>query len=252
MALLSGRIKSVFDTIKYLWNRINQRTEGNLAVSEWYDLVTFTELERTRRKLVQMRSKTEGVTSTGSFAIDSVRRRMTAEISVGSADMNTSRKKTKEAMNKWFMRDDQVDTGSFCAIDFEHRMKEVYSEDIERPLEPLPAVEDTFMAFSRAEYDLFDEDRSTLSGVHYKVDLREDFEETYTMPLLPMYTGEQQLDFTPTAQSFDPEDTIPPDEHDDAPASEFTGNNPMLKVLGELEERIAANAQRPGAFWVAE
>lgn len=256
MALLSGRIKSVFDRIKYLWSRISQRVEGNLARSE--EIADFRELERTKSKLVQMRYKSEGSTSTGAFAMESVRRRMTAEISLGNAELVTTRKKTKEAMNKWFAKDDQVDTGSFNAVQFESRIKEVFCDTVERPLEPLPAVEDTFMAFSRNEYDLFDEDRSSLSGVHYKMDPREDFDETYSMPALPMFAKDDQIDFNPAVETFsaampfDQEDTIPPDEHDDVPAINFSVNNPMIKVLGELEERMGVNSQRREAYWVAE
>lgn len=247
MALL-GRIKSVFDKMKYLWSRFSQRVEGNLAKSE--DIADFKELERTRKKLVQMRAKNDGVESTGAFAMESVRRRMTAEMSVGNAELVTSRKKTKEAMNKWFFKDDQTDTGSFNPVAFESRIKEVFCDTVERPLEPLPAVEDTFMAFSKAEYDLFDSDRSSLSGVHFKVDPFEDFDETYSTPALPMYAADD-MDFSPV-KPFDQEDTIPPDEHDDVPAINFAVNNPMIKVLGELEERMGANANRRDAYWVAE
>lgn len=246
MALL-GRIKSMFDKMKYLWSRLSQRVEGNLAKSE--DIVDFSELERTRKKLVQMRSKSAGVESTGAFAMESVRRRMTAEISIGSAELVTTRKKTKEAMNKWFFKDDQLDTGSFNAIAFESRIKEVFCDTVERPLEPLPAVEDTFMAFSKSEYDLFDTESSSLSGVHFKVDPFDDFDETYSTPALPMFASDE-IDFNPLPS--DQEDTIPPDEHDDVPAINFAVNNPMIKVLGELEERMGANAQRRDAFWVAE
>jgi hypothetical protein len=252
MALL-GRIKSVFDKMKYLWSRLSQRVEGNLAKSE--EIVDFSELERTRKKLVQMRSKNMGVESTGAFAMESVRRRMTAEISIGNAELVTTRKKTQEAMNKWFFKDDQTDTGSFNAMAFESRIKEVFCDTVERPLEPLPDVEDTFMAFSKDEYDLFDSNQSSLSGVHFKVDPFEDFDETYSTPLLSMST-EGDMNFNPAVNSSvmpsDQDDTIPPDEHDDVPAINFSVNNPMIKVLSELEERMGANGQRRDAFWVAE
>jgi hypothetical protein len=256
MTLLPWRIKSVFDKMRYLWNRISQRVEGNLAKSE--EIADFRELEITRTKLVQMRYRNECVESTGAFAMEAVRRRMTAEMSIGSAELVTTRKKTKEAMKKWFNKDDQLDTGSFNAVDFDRRLKDAFYECEERPLEPLPPVEDTFMAFSKSEYDLFDESRSSLSAVHYRLDPHEDFDETYTTPLLPMNGTDEQLDFTPDVIqalkniSSDQDDTIPPDEHDDVPAIEFTVNNPMIKVIGELEERMAASSQRRDAYWVAE
>ncbi|GEM_PF-1243245 len=248
--------QTVFDRMKYLWNRISQRVEGNLAKSD--EVLDFSELERTRKRLVQMRYKSEGVESTGAFAMESVRRRITAEVSLPNPEVITSRKKTQEAMNKWFFKDDQIDTGSFDAVDFDARIKEVFYDSEERPLEPLPSVEDTFMAFSKNEYDLFDESSISLSSIHYKMDPHEDFDETYSTPLLPMYSQDQQYDFTPAQEAFETlqpssqEDTIPPDEHDDVPAIEFTANNPMIKVLSELEQRMASNQQRTGAYWVAE
>lgn len=245
MTLLAGRIKSVFDKIKYLWNRISQKFEGNLAKSE--EVVDFSELERTKRKLVQMRYRSEGSESTGAFAMEAVRRRMTTEI---SCDTLATRKKTREAVNKWFNREDIVDTGSFNAIDFDKRLKEVYYESEERPLEPLPAVEDTFMAFSRSDENLFEEESSSLSGIHYKIDPLDDFDETYSTPALPMFGKQEEIDFAPTT-SFAPDADVQ-EESVAVELTEITSSNPMLQVLTELEERRIAAAQRRDAYWVAD
>jgi hypothetical protein len=228
--------------MKYLWNRISQKFDGNLAKSDV--IVDFSELERTRRKLAQMRSRTEGVESTGAYAMEAVRRRMTSEIDVEAVG---SRAKTRQAVNKWFNRED-CETGSFNAVDFDKRLKEVYYECEERPLEPLPAVEDTFMAFSKSEENLFDEDSATLSGIHYRVDPLDgdDFDETYSTPALPMFGKKsEEIDFQPTT-SFAPE------SEESAEGIAITSSNPMLQVLSELEQRMAANSQRRDGYWVAD
>ena len=56
------------------------------------------------------------------------------------------------------------------------RRSELEADPIE--LDSFPEMEDTFMAFSKPEEDLFDdEDKITLSGVHYQIDPLEELEE---------------------------------------------------------------------------
>lgn len=248
--LFAGRIKSVFEKLIYLWNRLNQKIEGNLARSE--EVVDFNELERTRKRLAQMRSRTvEGSEMSGAYAMEAVRRRMTGEFS----DVNavTDRKKTREAVNKWLLKD-QIDTGSFNPVDFDKRMKEVFCDSEERPLEPLPAVEDTFMAFSKSDDNLFEQEQISLSGIHYMVDPLEDFDEAYSAPALPMYASSEAIDFTPTTSFAPDQEDTNPDlgfvETDINNVGVTTSSNPMLQVLGDLEERMAAAQRKRDAYWV--
>jgi len=246
MTFLAGRIKAVFDKMKYLWNRISQRIEGNLAKSE--EIADFQDLERTRKKLVQMRFRNEGSEASGAYAMDAVRRRMTGEF--GDVEALAGRVKSRQAVNKWFHREDLTESGSFNAVDFDKRLKEVYYESEERPLEPLPAVEDTFMAFSKSEDNLFDEEPISLSGVHYRVDPLEDFDETYSTPALPMFgAAREEIDFTPVT-SFSPE--TDGEVEQSSADKEITSSNPMLQVLNDLEERMAINNQRRDAYWVGD
>jgi hypothetical protein len=245
MTLLAGRIKTVFDKMKYLWNRISQRFEGNLAKSE--DVVDFSELDRTRRKLVQMRSRTEGSESTGAFAMEAVRRRMTSEVDL--VDVSAVRSKNRQAVNKWFNREDATETGSFNAVDFDRRLKEVHYDTDENPIGALPAVEDSFMAFSRQDDNLFYEESASLSGIHFKVDPLDDLDDTSARrPALPMFGPKEEIDFAPTT-SFAPEEL---EVDETVEAVRITSSNPMLQVLDELEERMGANAARRDAYWVGD
>lgn len=235
----------MFDKMKYLWNRISQRFEGNLAKSD--DVLDFSELDRTRRKLVQMRSRAEGSESTGAYAMDSVRRRMTSEISLD--EVSTVRSKNRQAVNKWFNREEIVDTGSFNAVDFDRRLKEVYYETEENPIGSLPAVEDSFIAFSRQDDNLFYEESVSLSGIHFKVDPLDDLEDTSARrPALPMFGPKEEIDFAPTT-SFSPDEEI---VEETVEVVEITSSNPMLQVLNELEERMGSNANRRDAYWIGD
>lgn len=245
MTLLAGRIKTVFDKMKYLWNRISQRFEGNLAKND--DVLDFSELDRTRRKLVQMRSRAEGAESTGAFAMDAVRRRMTSEVNL--AEVSNLRSKNRQAVNKWFNREECTETGSFNAVDFDRRLKEVHYETDENPIGALPAVEDSFMAFSRQDDNLFYEESVSLSGIHFKVDPLDDLDDTSARrPALPMSGSKEEIDFAPTT-SFAPEEDVTDEVSEEV---QITSSNPMLQVLNELEERMGANAARRDAYWLGD
>jgi len=245
MTLLAGRIKTVFDKMKYLWNRISQRFEGNLAKND--DVLDFSELDRTRRKLVQMRSRAEGAESTGAFAMDAVRRRMTGEVNV--AEVSNLRSKNRQAVNKWFNREESTETGSFNAVDFDRRLKEVHYETDENPIGALPAVEDSFIAFSRQDDNLFYEESVSLSGMHFKVDPLDDLDDTSARrPALPMFGPKEEIDFAPTT-SFAPDEDVADEVAEEI---QITSSNPMLQVLNELEERMGANAARRDAYWLGD
>lgn len=104
----------------------------------------------------------------------------------------TARQRDREYMDKWFNRGELTNSGSHRIAEFERRMEETPSADFEF-IEALPAQEDMLMAFAKPEFDLFEEEKISLSGVFLRVDPNEDFDEQYSMPLLPMYRTNDDL-----------------------------------------------------------
>ncbi|MBX9671703.1 MAG: hypothetical protein K2X93_29210 [Candidatus Obscuribacterales bacterium] len=89
----------------------------------------------------------------------------------------TARQRERLHMDKWFNRGELTNSGSFNIAEFQRRMEET---DIVEPLiiEALPAQEDLFMAFSKPDVDLFEEEKMTLSGIFQRINLNEEVEET--------------------------------------------------------------------------
>ncbi len=90
----------------------------------------------------------------------------------------TARQRERLHMDKWFNRGELTNSGSFNIAEFQRRMEET---DVVEPtiIEALPAQEDLFMAFSKPDVDLFEEEKMTLSGIFQRINLNnEEVEET--------------------------------------------------------------------------
>lgn len=231
----------MFDKLKYLWNRISQKFEGNLARKE--EVVDFQDLERTRRRLEQMRFRTtnNNPESTGSVAMDQVRRRMTSDMHRDPTASSVQR--NRQAINKWLHRED-YEPANFDSTQFNQRLEASHRYSGDRVLEPLPAVEDTFMAFSRPEENLFEDNAISLSGVHYKVDPLEEGDDIFLPTGANVQNGDEQevtMDFTPLA-------SFAPDSEGDPNAVKVS--NPMIQTLATLEERMSKGYRTNDGFWV--
>ncbi|MBK9144253.1 MAG: hypothetical protein IPM23_17290 [Candidatus Melainabacteria bacterium] len=251
----------MFDKFKYVWMRLTAKVDGNLAREESIDP---RELDTARQRLVRLRARQDNLTSTSSLDITSVRRRITQEVE--SRDVVTTRLRDRSAIGKWFGREDQEQSGNFDAIDFHNRVAErQVARSAANILDPLPAMEDSFMAFSKPEEDLFEEnDRLTLSGIHYSVDPMDEMEESFSA--LPLYHDEdapvnsldleadrlaeqllqrtresEALDFSPVQNQAQ--------NQAQSQAEDEAECNPYLHLLGDLEKRMAANRTREN-FWI--
>lgn len=254
----------MFNKFKYVWQRlaacVDGQFEGNLARQEKID---YRELDTARQRLIRLRARQQGITSTSNLDVSTVRQRITQEIE--TRDCVTTRLSDRNAIGKWFGKEEQKQSGLFDAIDFNHRIRQREIKRTEEMLDPLPALEDTFMAFSKPEEDLFeDNERITLSGVNYSIDPLEELEEEFTMKALPMYESDQApvesldqsfLEADQMAQALFVQaksadsaesqmDFSPVDENEEAAPV-----NPYVHLLGDLEQRLFENRQRDN-FWV--
>ena len=241
----------MLDKFKYVWSRFTSKVEGNLAEDESCD---FGELERTRKRLADLRSKTSRSTSTSNLDLEVVRKRITQEVETGNCI--TVRHRDSRAIGKWFgSEENQTDSGSFDTKELHRRIDEMqnaHHEEVHN-LESYPDMEDTFLAFSKPEEDLFDdEERISLSGVHYKIDPIEDLEEEYTLPGLPMFEDDE----APQVSDLDIREVAEVKEMDFSPIEEkqvqennSAVNSTTKDILASLEERIAQNKINNN-FWV--
>ena len=242
----------MLNKFKYVWTRFAAKVDGNLATDE----TDWHELDRTRQKLARFRFKNGKSTTTSNLDISIVRKRIAEEVETDNCI--TIRKRDRQAIGKWFKGEDLTDTGNFNTDELNSRIEEVKrskEEFDEHILESYPEMEDTFLAFSKPEDDLFDDDeRITLSGVHCKVDPLEELEEEYTLPGIPMFRDEDEAEinnldyetnFAPEVVDEESMDFSPlePESHQDGP------ENPTKEMLLDLENRLAA-ARRNDNFWV--
>ncbi|MBX9668218.1 MAG: hypothetical protein K2X93_11390 [Candidatus Obscuribacterales bacterium] len=235
----------MFDKLKFLWNRISEKFEGNLARKE--EVADFQELERTKQRLEQMRSRTSRISpeATGSVAVDQVRRRVTSDM---PRDPNmTSVQRNRQAINKWLHREDYepASAGSFDTADFNRRLAEAQRASDERDQLPLPAIEHTFMAFSRPQEESYEADPISLSGVHYRVDPLEVGDDIFLPQVSAEAEQEADMDFTPVT-SFSP-DAESESMGQQAPVKI---SNPMIQTLATLEERMSRGNRTIEGFWV--
>ena len=242
----------MLNKFKYLYEQLVATFEGNLAVQPV--VADIYELDRTRKKLAQMRFRTGETSNT--LDLTSVRKRITGEI---DSHVVAVRQRRKEALNKWCRKDDQLDSGSFDTTELNRRMEEASRQEIyEVQIEPLPDIEDTFMAFSRPEEDLFEEESVTLSGVHGKLDF-EDLDEDYTMPALPRFRC-NDIDFAPVSELVEvyAAEASQQAEYDElcqafdcSPEVELASHS--MSIIKELEQRLAGSHTKDEiSVWVAE
>lgn len=250
----------MFDKFKYVWMRLTAKVDGNLARDESIDP---RELDTTRQRLVRLRARQDHLTSTSNLDITSVRRRITQEVE--TRDVVTTRLRDRTAIGKWFGKEDQEQSGNFDAIDFNNRIAErEVARSAAEILDPLPAMEDSFMAFSKPEEDLFEENRLSLSGVHYSVDPMDEMEESFAA--LPLFgesgkeapvdsldleadrLAEQLLQRARESEACGM-DFSPVQEQAQAGADSEVECNPYLHILGDLEKRMAENRIREN-FWI--
>jgi len=126
--------------------------------------------------------------ATNPFDDESLRKRISNELR--SSDVS-ARQRDREFMNKWFQRSELTNSGNFNLVELQRRLDELGDSDVEF-IPSLPMQEDVLMAFSKPEVDLFEEEKISLSGVFLKVDPHEDFDEFYSVPLLPMYNSVEE------------------------------------------------------------
>lgn len=239
----------MLDKFKYVWERMTAKVDGSLAMEQTTD---WSDIERNRKRLADLRSKNNKSTSTSNLDLAAVRKRITQENEI----TNTIRMRSNDslAIGKWFGKEDITQSGSFDTTALHKRIDEVkrsQEEAKEMELENFPDMEDTFLAFSKPEEDLFDdEERITLSGVHYKVDPLEDLDEEYTLPGLPMFAhGEapevNELEIASPMENMDQSQIMDfkPAESDEAQ------RNPTREILASLEARIQANKSKEN-YWV--
>lgn len=228
----------MFDKFKYVWKRFTAKVDGNLAKDECTD---WNDLDRARERLARLKSRNGSSTTTGSYDLASVRKRISQEVETGNC--NTIRKRDSQAINKWFRGDEITDSGSFDTAELNRRIVEM--RRVEQDADPVvldsfPEMEDTFLAFSKPEEDLFDDDeRITLSGVNYQVDPMEELEDEYTLPGIPMFhdeaavaVNELDLEIADNHIDFRPE----------REAVKQTGSHdvakPTKEILAGLESRL--------------
>ncbi len=249
----------MFDKFKYVWKRFTAKVDGNLAKDESTD---WNDIDRARERLARLKSRNGSSTTTGSYDLASVRKRITQEVETGNCD--TIRKRDSQAINKWFRNDDITDSGSFDTAALNRRIVEM--RRVEQDADPVvldsfPEMEDTFLAFSKPEVDLFDDDeRITLSGVNYQVDPMEELEDEYTLPGIPMFHDEaadavNELDLDIAANrtiDFRP-DAVDKKSKSDAVEQNAKGSHetvkPTREILASLEARLAQGRGKNN-FWV--
>ena len=251
----------MFDKFKYVWKRFTAKVDGNLAKDESTD---WNELDRTRARLAQLRFKNGRSVSTSNLDLTRVRERINGEVEPGSDNVITVRKRDSQGIGKWFRNEEITDSGSFDTTELHRRIDEMRNNELEADpieLDSFPEMEDTFMAFSKPEEDLFDdEDRITLSGVHYKVDPLEELEEEFTVPGIPMFHDPSDapeandLDIDHEADRLAERVLSESEGIDFSPAVEVdqedSGNKtPTKDILLGLETRMA-EARRNENFWV--
>ncbi len=239
MFLFRGGLMIVIEKIKYIFQHFCREMEGNLAYDE--PEVDFKEIERTRKKLVEMRFRKDTSEMSGSFDLSSVRRRIAAD----ATEVASLREKTKQSVNKWKRPGEQTDSGSFDVGDLQSRMASNMRREADEAIEPLPPVEDTFMAFSKPEHNFFADEAPSLKLVHCQVDPLEELEDEYRLPALPFFAGAEPMRETDIFIHDEKE----ADDQSESDRINATANNPMVQVLGELETRMAENRKK-GAYWV--
>ncbi len=221
----------MFEKLKYLWNRISEKFEGNLARKD--EVVDFKELERTRQRLEQMRFRTNNSESTGSVAMNQVRRRMTNDMQRDPTASSVQR--NRQAINKWLHRED-YEPANFNSTEFNRRLEDTYKYSEERVLEPLP---------SNSEDNMFDDSAISLSGVHYKVDPMEAGDDIFLPKVAPQQgIGQQpEIDFSPVTES----QSEPMAQQNQNPVKI---SNPMIQSLNTLEERMSKGVRTNDGYWV--
>mgnify|MGYP001307297070 CR=1 FL=1 len=254
----------MFDKFKFVWKRFTAKVDGNLAKDEGTD---WNELDRARARLAQLRFKNGRSTSTSNLDLARVRERINGEgqgMVSGKDNVISVRSRDSQAIGKWFRNEDITDSGSFNTVELNKRIDEMRRSELEADpieLDSFPEMEDTFMAFSKPEEDLFDdEDKITLSGVHYQIDPLEELEEEYSLPGIPMFHDSSDA---PEAEDLDLDNEVgqmtnqilsESQKMDFAPdssnvQSSETQKNPTVEILAGLEARLA-EAKRNEKFWV--
>ncbi|MBZ0186667.1 MAG: hypothetical protein K8F91_10495, partial [Candidatus Obscuribacterales bacterium] len=91
----------MFNKFKYVWQRlaacVDGQFEGNLARQEKID---YRELDTARQRLIRLRARQQGITSTSNLDVSTVRQRITQEIE--TRDCVTTRLSDRNAIGKWF------------------------------------------------------------------------------------------------------------------------------------------------------
>ncbi len=155
---------------------------------------------------------------------DTIENRQRVNDELHASDV-ANRQRERAYMNKWFNRGELTNSGSFRIAEFERRMDEsAYEPDAF--IEALPAQEDMLMAFAKPEFDLFEEEKISLSGVFLRVDPNEDFDEHYSVPLLPMYKSNDHVIILDAASSDVEEFNL-----NFSVDQESSGSYPALKTL---------------------
>lgn len=236
----------MLNKFKYVWERMTSKVDGTLAMDttdNWNDI------EKARARLASLRFKNGRSTSTSNLDLDAVRKRINQESEESNAIQ--VRSSDSRALGKWFGKEDITESGSFDTTELHRRIDEVKrskDEAKEMELESYPELEDTFLAFSKPEEDLFDdEERITLSGVHCKVDPMEDLDEEYMLPGLPMYSDDEdhvnELEIAESQQaSQEPIDCSPEEVESEV-------KSPTQEILASLQTRMDEN-RRKDSFWV--
>lgn len=155
---------------------------------------------------------------------DTIENRQRVNEELHTSDV-ANRQRERVHMNKWFNRGELTNSGSFRIAEFERRMDEIPFE-ADQFIEALPAQEDMLMAFAKPEFDLFEEEKISLSGVFLRVDPNDDFDEQYSVPLLPMYKSTDDVITLDGAQSQIEEFNLNFSVH-----QESSGSYPALKTL---------------------
>lgn len=248
----------MFDKFKHVWQQFTNRVDGNLARDESPD---FNELDKTREKLAKLRFKNNRSTTTSNLDLESVRKRITQEVEMDNCI--TVRKRDSQAISKWFRPQEITDSGSFDTSALHRRIEEMRRAEVEvDPLEldSFPQMEDTFMAFSKPEEDLFDdEERITLSGINYRVDPLEELEEEFSLPGIPMFQEDCQVESSDLDIETDA-DRLASRVLEESQAINFAPEqsqsedsigvkNPTKEILSALEMRLSQDRVNKN-FWV--
>jgi hypothetical protein len=168
------------------------------------------------------------ISESNNFDIHVIRQRVNSELH--SID-KSARQRDRALMDKWFNRGDPTNSGSFQLAELQRRLEEI-SQGEHEVIEALPAQEDILMAFSKPEVDLFEEEKITLSGVFMRVNPNEDFDEQYSMPLIPMFSSNEHIETTKQVIMLDEHESLHEEFNLDFKVEE-THSVPALETLIE-------------------